>query len=783
MINFQNLQILQKFKEYLAEKNETIAGEEEKYDTDSANIYSQYSGEFRNFIQETFGSKYDSIFTEGFQASGLQDIKYVNGSFQNTNDQINSSEIELFTEILNELTQTEGFMDTIDTNFDGQVSDEEYNGLLTNLSDTEGKINSDKFLSFVSNSIATAQKTNEFFSDQKNIEMFDVDKDGVLSDAEKINSKCFLSSLTGDNNGLGEDDFELFTQMFDGDGDGVLSNAESKTLKKCIEILGKDEANKDNPLGVLKNYINTLYQNPAYTKDNLIEFIKGLDGNGEDLTAEDVLKLSEYAAMGIMPNEILEADDELSAQTSPAGSGANAPFNPAIKEMTVDNMSIEELEAELQNAKEATKTALADFEATLEQENAELAKKLEEVNKNITDTQNEITETQTTITEKEASLSDAKTQVSSLDGQISSLEGQLSTCEDESEKSSIRAKIAELKGQKEQLENETIPQLNEQIAQAKEKLEELNAKLEEYNTQLTEVQNEISALAQTNPTIAAKQEAYNQALQYESTVQQKLELRKADAARAENVDMPSLDERSEDYSGNEEYDFTNMPLTYNLNGKEFHCVGSTSYTVNGKEYKIDSIEQLQRLFANGGLANIGQYGTMQCHNYSNVFADFMLGSIDSRIVEAIFEENYNPAYGDQDTAGLMGSQGEYNKRDFAQCKAKNRDEERAIIENELQNGRPVLVSVPGKSGTHWVTAIGISDDGDILIWDSYDGGVEVLGKSSNTDTNSLGRNMATANGIMVYCKGYSFQYATAKHIDYWEYIRNPNYDPLVEGIK
>ena len=374
MINFQNLQILQKFKEYLAEKNETIAGEEEKYDTDSANIYSQYSGEFRNFIQETFGSKYDSIFTEGFQASDLQDIKYVNGSFQNTNEQANNSEIELFTEILNELTQTEGFMDTIDTNFDGQVSDEEYNGLLTNLSDTEGKINSDKFLSFVSNSIATAQKTNEFFSDQKNIEMFDVDKDGVLSDAEKINSKSFLSSLTGDNNGLGEDDFELFTQMFDSDGDGVLSNAESKTLKKCIEILGKDETNKDNPLGVLKNYINTLYQNPAYTKDNLIEFIKGLDGNGEDLTAEDVLKLSEYAAMGIMPNEILEADDELSAQTSPAGSGANAPFNPAIKEMTVDNMSIEELEAELQNAKEATKTALADYHRNTNNNNRKRSK-------------------------------------------------------------------------------------------------------------------------------------------------------------------------------------------------------------------------------------------------------------------------------------------------------------------------------------------------------------------------------------------------------------------------
>ena len=128
-------------------------------------------------------------------------------------------------------------------------------------------------------------------------------------------------------------------------------------------------------------------------------------------------------------------------------------------------------------------------------------------------------------------------------------------------------------------------------------------------------------------------------------------------------------------------------------------------------------------------------------------------------------------------------QSEYNSRDFAQCKAKDRDAERAIIENELQNGRPCLVSVPYVGGTHWVTAIGLSDDGDILIWDSYDGSIKKLGCSSNDDKEKLHRNMATGNGVMVFCDGYSFQYATAKHIDYWEMINNPKYDPLVEGIK
>ncbi len=156
------------------------------------------------------------------------------------------------------------------------------------------------------------------------------------------------------------------------------------------------------------------------------------------------------------------------------------------------------------------------------------------------------------------------------------------------------------------------------------------------------------------------------------------------------------------------------------------------------------------------------------HNYSNVLADLTLGVANTDLTAALIQETENPEYGDLDTAGLYEKQAEYNTRDCVPCKAKDRNAERAIIENELQNGRPCLVSVPYDGGCHWVTAVGMSDDGDILIWDSYNSSIEKLGRSSNSDETKLHRNMATSNGVMVYVQGSSYKYANPGYVNYWD---------------
>ncbi len=76
--------------------------------------------------------------------------------------------------------------------------------------------------------------------------------------------------------------------------------------------------------------------------------------------------------------------------------------------------------------------------------------------------------------------------------------------------------------------------------------------------------------------------------------------------------MHAADENSRDYRDKASTDFTNMPLTYELDGEKYHCVGFQGSNVDGdgeKYFKPDSWEEAQRYLTNGGLTNLGQYGS------------------------------------------------------------------------------------------------------------------------------------------------------------------------------
>ena len=224
------------------------------------------------------------------------------------------------------------------------------------------------------------------------------------------------------------------------------------------------------------------------------------------------------------------------------------------------------------------------------------------------------------------------------------------------------------------------------------------------------------------------------------------------------------------------YDFTNTPQEYTYQDEVFHCVDFASYTVkdeNGNEitWQPQSWEEVADFFSNAGVTNEGQFGTMQCQNYSDMMGQFVLGVADMNFVQSLYDETKNPSALEieNDQAGFIASQAEYNPRNFAPCKAANRDEERAIIENELQNGRPALVYV---NDHHWVAAIGLSDDGDILIWDSYNGCVKKLYQTTSSEhhdgkRNPSERNMSHGNGaVMVYVEDFAYENNKTRYIDY-----------------
>lgn len=237
-----------------------------------------------------------------------------------------------------------------------------------------------------------------------------------------------------------------------------------------------------------------------------------------------------------------------------------------------------------------------------------------------------------------------------------------------------------------------------------------------------------------------------------------------------------------DYSKHSSFCYDNLPMTYELDGKIYHCVGFEGYDMDSDgeiDFKPNSWEEVQRYFVNGGVRNLGKFGNMQSHNYSEMLGQFVLGVAHQDFVQALYDETNKSGFGDKDLAGDMGRQSEWNSRNFVKCSAKDRDAERAIIENELQNGRPCVIRVDGYS--HYVAAVGISEDGDILIWDSYEGAMEKLARSSNDDNNDSGRKLVKTDGVNVYCEGYSYQYSTAAVIDYWSYVGNSTEYALKNG--
>lgn len=745
--------VIQKFKNYLKELNDLSANGQEKYNLNSSNIFSQYSEEFQEFLSNNYDIDYSSLFSENGDKNLFSNIKYENGKFVSSSQDFD--EAETMAEILNAISQEEQFADVFDVDFDGDVSDDEYNSMLLNLQTD----NSQGLIDVLDNINAM----DLYFNDKSNIKLYDEDGDGVLSAREKNNAKQMISIIGGANGILTDKNINMFTKIFDLDGDGNLSNEEYDITKSFLNTINNKFS--EDELSEIQNYMNTMLNNSDFKIENFASYLRSFGGDFSDITLDDFANIS----AGINTNDIMELngagsqesfDDyqRRNGQTSTRGSSSLA-----YEDKNVNNMNIEQLEQELSNAKNNANTALNDYENALNEIDTTKAKELNDI-------QNKISEIEVNLVEIDNFITSQTTVISNLESNILNYQNLIASEKskenpDKSIISSYEQKIAELERQKDAINNEIISY--------EQQKNELNESLEIQNSNLNSKIEEISTLY---PQLAELKEKYDKALNYVSQVEQTLAQRKEDKEKTENTDKESLEYGSKNYKNNSD-DYTNLPLTYTLDGKEYHCVGFEGYDTDNDgqiDFQLESWEEAQRYLANGGVRNIGQYGTMQCHNYSAVVCDLALGTLNLDLANALVEETENPEYGDRDTAGKMGTligdgDGKYNTRAYAQCKVSGREEQIEIIKNELQNGRPCLVSVPYSSGQHWVSAIGMSKDGDVLIWDSYDGSIQRLGTKSGEER----RVIASSNGVMVATPGHTFKYNSGEYINYWdEYVDN-----------
>lgn len=774
-MNFESLKL--DFITYLKEKYGVDESENNLID-ENISIFS-YKKDFEEFLKDKKGV-IPSIFS--IDVSELESLDFNNGQFLSETREISEEENEITLGLLNDLIQQEEYFDEIDTDKNSTIDKSEAINFLSERSQSNSDSNEINIENLFSEN--TTKNTSE---------------NSVLDFGDDYN-KIFSSQ-----------EFDTLTSIFDTDNDGIISEEENKNAISLLSILdGQENDFSSDDISIIKEYISGL-SNSGFSSEDIKKNIWGFDGDINELSKKDfeelikninnigIASIAEAIQEGIKTNTVMEANNAGTNPNTSSGPSGNSVSSPAYTEKNINNMSIKELESELETAKQETENAENVYLSELEKVDKELSNKIKENKESISSKEEELNNANTQLSELNTKiendttkLESAKSRIGDIDSNISELKQLLNN--PEYNKTEIEAKISELIAEKNELNNQTIPSLEENIENNKGKVSnlsnnvipQLELEIQDLNKEAQTYETELNNLAASNEGLKTQLGNYNNALEYVESIESILQSKKLSQEKAKNLDMPENSEAPKDYSNLEEYTFKNLPLNYNLDGQEYHCVNIAGYDTNGDgeiDFKPDSWEELQRYFLNGGVANIGKFGSMQCHNYSDVLGQFVLGDANLEFVQALYNETNDPDYGNIDKAGELAKSREWNPRRFAQCKAEDRDAERAIIENELQNGRPCLVSVPYTGGQHYAVAVGISDNGDILIWDSYNCSMEKLGKSSNSDSNKLHRNLATGNGVMVYCEGYSYQYSSAKLIDYWSYVDNSPEYVLENGYK
>lgn len=566
------------------------------------------------------------------------------------------------------------------------------------------------------------------------------------------------------NNLLEDEDFKA---TFDTDGDGKISHSEYEVMLAAIN-------SDDNPEAIML--------------DEIFSAIEGIKNNTFALPAVEQAELIQNPDY-----------DAMVAGTSAAagGSGSTSDSNLQIDD-PIDAMSIEELEAELSSTngqisdKEQEINSIQDESALSEEKaqleayydafceqlkaaDAELSEKVDEKKQAIDSTKNTINETKVNINNKNSEISTLKseknsadTQVTALDAAISSLQAEISslgTASSSASDSDTSSKKAELQSalqsaQAEKAEQEKISkQKANDIERAEGELQSLQDNLSEnetllqtQETEMSELEEEVNKLAQSKnpdgsvqyPGLAEAQSAYEAAQKaFEATKETKLQSANADLEKLKThqseiqtkLDARRANKTKSDYS-------IGMSLDYTFDdGTKYNVVGIDGF---------DSLEEFQQAIIKAGLTNTGEYGTMQCFNYSQIYGNLILGTANSELTAAFLT-------GQNQEAGYMGRSATWNQRSFQQTAAPEGYSTYDVLAAELEKGNPCVVGIPRTSNgysTHYGLCVGIREgatapytESDFLIIDSYDGNIEKGGV-----TNSFNQNRS----VWTYTEGFHY---------------------------
>ena len=358
----------------------------------------------------------------------------------------------------------------------------------------------------------------------------------------------------------------------------------------------------------VKNIID-LDQNGELNEEEIFSFIdtiKGFDGDDENISLEDIISSLQAINEGELSlnkevndsneNDTEEAEQPIISQgtagatntsgvsgtrgnygISSGNLGISNPSNPSgnqtTQEKTLDNMSKEELNSELNSAqsdlsdKQSALSAILDgsdpqiqqlqqniddaydiYQKELEKVDEDMAAEVDELKQSIDAKEAEIDAKEQEISDQECVVSDSETAYNNAVSTRESLEASLSTLKsintsdmEESEKASLASRISALETQiaeakqAEEEAEQTRDEAQEKLDTLEEEKEELisgEGGLNELNEQMTELEAQI---ADKYPAIQEYMDAYNNAKdEYTTAKESAITSAKADVTEAQN---------------------------------------------------------------------------------------------------------------------------------------------------------------------------------------------------------------------------------------------------------
>lgn len=496
------ISIFQQFNNYLEKHNI-------KKDNEELSIFDNHE-EFNSFIKENYGEE-DSIFSSDYNA--IKNYKYEDGQFL-INSEDETVEGDIIADFLNNIMTDEDFIDSMDTNQNNKLDEEEIRSFLELVKDLDGNgenisiADLTQGITFIKEALA--------FSQGEDVEI------GITKE-DKEDTKTTKNTKENKNT------FTVSSQPA-----SKYSNSNGKStgsIRNTAVTSGlKNNSNKTNTANSTKqtttNNANTRTVSTA--GNNTAKTVTGTTTARQNTTNNANSTNNTVTARN---TNTQNANNTLNTRSgSPYIGTASSSATNNLEQKDLKNLKENELNSELKKeekklnenetklndiesgkeesvktAKEKTEEAYEKYQEELKKLDTELAEKLDNAVTEIETKENEITEKESEISEQKTTISQAETEYANatikregLEKSLSELEGTNTEDLSDSEKAKLNIQIMTLKTQignaKQEEENakNKVEEEKEKLTKLEEEKKTLESELESAKENKTAIEEEIS---------------------------------------------------------------------------------------------------------------------------------------------------------------------------------------------------------------------------------------------------------------------------------------------------